>query len=109
MAAGRGRLVSAHHHSRSQQSAADLDCHLGGGRLPHRRWREELEADQTRTALAIYPGSRCGGRPLRAPYRSEERRVGEECRSRWAPYHLKKKKKKEKCSRECITLSHIVE
>src|SRR5256885_13254879 len=26
--------------------------------------------------------------------RSEERRVGEECRSRWAPYHLKKKKKR---------------
>src|SRR5256886_15023240 len=25
--------------------------------------------------------------------RSEERRVGEECRSRWAAYHLKKKKK----------------
>src|SRR5256885_8814125 len=24
---------------------------------------------------------------LRAPYRSEERRVGEEGRSRWAPYH----------------------
>src|SRR2546430_15665216 len=27
------------------------------------------------------------------PVRSEERRVGEECRSRWAPDHLKKKKK----------------
>src|SRR2546430_15186259 len=26
-------------------------------------------------------------------YRSEERRVGEEGRSRWAPYYLKKKKK----------------
>src|SRR5256886_17622245 len=26
--------------------------------------------------------------------RSEERRVGEECRSRWSPDHLKKKKKK---------------
>src|SRR2546427_12566576 len=26
--------------------------------------------------------------------RSEERRVGEEGRSRWAPYHLKKKKNK---------------
>src|SRR2546427_11714393 len=26
--------------------------------------------------------------------RSEERRVGKECRSRWAPDHLKKKKKK---------------
>src|SRR5256885_12338006 len=25
--------------------------------------------------------------------RSGERRVGEECRSRWSPYHLKKKKK----------------
>src|ERR1035437_10960707 len=25
-------------------------------------------------------------------YRSEERRVGEECRSRWSPYHLKKNK-----------------
>src|SRR5690242_21738210 len=28
--------------------------------------------------------------------RSEERRVGKECRSRWTPYHEKKKKKKEK-------------
>src|SRR5690554_8105945 len=26
--------------------------------------------------------------------RSEERRVGKECRSRWSPYHEKKKKKK---------------
>src|SRR2546429_8921804 len=31
-------------------------------------------------------------RPARP--RSEERRVGEECRSRWAPDHLKKKKGK---------------
>src|ERR1035437_11073576 len=28
--------------------------------------------------------------------RSEERRVGKECRSRWSPYHSKKKKKKKK-------------
>src|SRR6266511_3522376 len=27
--------------------------------------------------------------------RSEERRVGKECRSRWSPYHLKKKIKDE--------------
>src|SRR5579864_9584393 len=26
------------------------------------------------------------------PKRSEERRVGKECRSRWSPYHKKKKK-----------------
>src|SRR3712207_9425245 len=28
-----------------------------------------------------------------AAYRSEERRVGKECRSRWSPYHSKKKRK----------------
>src|SRR3712207_9462484 len=28
----------------------------------------------------------------RCPTRSEERRVGKECRSRWSPYHYKKKK-----------------
>src|SRR5689334_23687091 len=28
--------------------------------------------------------------------RSEERRVGKECRSRWSPYHEKKKKKEHK-------------
>src|SRR5256885_15498846 len=28
--------------------------------------------------------------------RSEERRVGEESRSRWSPYHLKKKKRKDR-------------
>src|SRR3989442_12431319 len=40
----------------------------------------------------------CGSGTLpRAPsIRSEERRVGKECRSRWAPYHLKKKKKSER-------------
>src|SRR5258707_7590078 len=29
--------------------------------------------------------------------RSEERRVGKECRSRWSPYHLKKKKNNRQC------------
>src|SRR5947207_15987233 len=32
--------------------------------------------------------------------RSEERRVGKECRSRWAPYHEKKKKEKRKVDRK---------
>src|SRR2546430_12741958 len=36
--------------------------------------------------------------PLRRPRsRSEERRVGEECRSRWSPDHLKKKNKIYSC------------
>src|SRR5882762_10995951 len=32
--------------------------------------------------------------PTRVCCRSEERRVGKECRSRWSPYHYKKKNKK---------------
>src|SRR2546425_10454220 len=31
--------------------------------------------------------------------RSEERRVGKECRSRWSPYHLKKKQESQSNSR----------
>src|SRR5687768_7130078 len=51
--------------------------------------------------LPLVPRNGCG-RPGRAPerflplditslLRSEERRVGKECRSRWSPYHYKKK------------------
>ena len=29
----------------------------------------------------------CLDRPTSGEYRSEERRVGNECRSRWSPYH----------------------
>src|SRR5438094_9288471 len=41
------------------------------------------------TAYDVYPldGRHDGG------YRSEERRVGKECRSRWSPHHKKKKNK----------------
>src|SRR3970282_2773807 len=52
-------------------------------------------------ALPIYLHSlterRFGRRPSSDPHgreaehRSEERRVGKECRSRWSPYHYKKK------------------
>src|SRR5690348_17738053 len=33
------------------------------------------------------------GRDRRGRLRSEERRVGKECRSRWSPYHEKKNRK----------------
>src|SRR5258708_35596811 len=33
------------------------------------------------------------GDPEKALQRSEERRVGKECRSRWSPYHSKKKER----------------
>src|SRR5690348_17762700 len=38
----------------------------------------------TERANATVPRSTCPGR---YPFRSEERRVGKECRSRWSPYH----------------------
>src|SRR5258708_31356512 len=41
-------------------------------------------------ALANYYGAQLIGRPhiqRYGKYRSEERRVGKECRSRWSPYH----------------------
>src|SRR5689334_25246237 len=34
----------------------------------------------------------CRTAPAGASQRSEERRVGKECRSRWSPYHEKKKR-----------------
>src|SRR5256884_2455130 len=37
-------------------------------------------------------GRREKEKAIRERFRSEERRVGKECRSRWSPYHLKKKK-----------------
>src|SRR5215208_7411718 len=43
-------------------------------------------------ALKIEPGDAPKVRLPRAT-RSEERRVGKECRSRWSPYHSKKKKR----------------
>src|SRR5690606_40578128 len=36
---------------------------------------------------------------LKKMLRSEERRVGKECRSRWSPYHEKKKETRETSSR----------
>src|SRR3990170_5424642 len=64
--------------------------------------RDDLVTGVQTCALPISSGSRRRtvgrGRGVRRATpsgetcRSEERRVGEECRSRWAPYHLKKKK-----------------
>src|SRR5438034_9231089 len=49
-------------------------------------------ADQTQvmSRLRAAPPDAFGGEP-----RSEERRVGKECRSRWSAYHEKKKREEE--------------
>src|SRR2546430_15656905 len=52
------------------------------------------------TTSALFGGRLFGGQERgiaarsRGVDRSEERRVGKECRSRWSPYHLKKKSKR---------------
>ena len=69
LAAGRRRHGPAHDPPRSEQSRADVHRHLGRGRVPHRRRRQDLEADQPRPAVAVHPRPERRGRPLRAPHR----------------------------------------
>ena len=48
---------------------------------------ERIEANtSTVWTYLVTLGAWLGG-PVRMEYRSEERRVGKECRSRWSPYH----------------------
>src|SRR5256885_7405421 len=51
----------------------------------------ELEREALARVNARFPDARSAIERLRAKghhvYRSEERRVGKECRSRWSPYH----------------------
>src|ERR1041384_8738930 len=67
--------------------------------------RDKLVTGVQTCALPICRRRRCPGndgggrRPAAGADRSEERRVGKECRSRWSPYHLKKKKKTTKSNR----------
>ena len=53
---------------------------------------KQLEAEETTKSGIVLPGQ-AQEKPQQAevvavgPGRSEERRVGKECRSRWSPYH----------------------
>src|SRR5687768_12717012 len=54
--------------------------------------KHEVNDDQRRERRQRHlPVQRHHQRPRHDPHRSEERRVGKECRSRWGPYHEKKK------------------
>src|SRR2546425_8725611 len=52
--------------------------------LQFREFREITLFDE---AGAVIASSRVGPPRVQIPKRSEERRVGKECRSRWSPYH----------------------
>ena len=57
--------------------------------IKFRRWAAHVaRMEEDRNAFKILKGKPTGKRPLGRPRRrSEERRVGKECRSRWSPYH----------------------
>src|SRR3712207_9340214 len=56
-------------------------------------WMEERIENLPVMSLEVKPGDPVGTRKprtgLSCSSRSEERRVGKECRSRWSPYHYK--------------------
>src|SRR6267154_4294397 len=75
-------------------------CFFFSSRRRHTRWTGDWSSDVCSSDLTLRPqrGPQAGPRgpsPAPAPRRSEERRVGKECRSRWSPYHEKKKMKRE--------------
>src|SRR6266571_7501453 len=49
--------------------------------------RSHRDGRATAVVLAAPPGEPAGRFPGPDAVRSEERRVGKECRSRWSPYH----------------------
>ena len=57
LAAWRRRAVPAHDRPRSERSSADLHRDLGGGRVPERRRRRDVAADQPRPAVRGHPRS----------------------------------------------------
>src|SRR5262245_50114061 len=69
VAAGCRRDVPAHDPARSQAPRAHLHRDLGRGRLPQRRRRRDVAADQPRAGLRADPESHRRGRPLRPPHR----------------------------------------
>src|SRR2546421_11105191 len=59
-----------------------------------RRWRRPPASERSWSSRVFSAPSPAGGwGATSSGSRSEERRVGEECRSRGSPYHLKKKKR----------------
>src|SRR2546430_17733820 len=62
--------------------------HAGDQQGDARRQEVDRRADRLRRAR---PGGDEDRPPTGRGARSEERRVGKECRSRWSPYHYKKK------------------
>src|SRR5690349_24615410 len=83
---------------RHTRSLRDWSSDVCSSDLTTARCRSPSRPEQGRHRSRGRPGSRPRGTPWGTPsamvHRSEERRVGKECRSRWSPYHQKKNKKR---------------
>src|SRR3712207_9520205 len=88
---GRGSLRSVFSSTDGWVTCALGHRHWGrvgaAGLLVHRAGADGPELLLQHRAVWSHHGGTWG-----TPGRSEERRVGKECRSRWSPYHSKKKK-----------------
>src|SRR3990167_9297108 len=67
-------------------TVAPVSTSIAARELPHNQYHEENDRDphdnHKESSKKCVPPE-----PIPAVARSEERRVGKECRSRWSPYH----------------------
>src|SRR3712207_9497279 len=74
----------------SDVCSSDLKALVGGIRA-HKPLNLNGQCSERKTPNIVYQTLLPGVLFLMCNIRSEERRVGKECRSRWSPYHYKKK------------------
>src|ERR1035438_291719 len=88
-AGGGGHVALRSNKHRAVAGSAHLGILRSAGRnAPSARTpRSAAAARRKRPTTALLRDGLAIGRQLRADQRSEERRVGKECRSRWSPYH----------------------
>src|SRR2546425_2104097 len=76
-----------------QTCALPISVRVGGDKMDEaivqyvKRKYNLLIGERTAELIKITIGSAYPGSELQMMERSEERRVGKECRSRWSPYH----------------------
>ena len=82
-----GRLSSAHAHLEGLSNCTK--CHVLGNKETSSKCLEcHVEIKKLISARKGYHSSTIvTGKECHECHRSEERRVGKECRSRWSPYH----------------------